>query len=180
MSIEASNIRIAGKDDFDAVSRVGTASFRAAYEGSCSTTELEGHLAKNFSESIVREQLRNPRVTYLLAVVDRVPAAIAKLRDGATPDAIPSRNAFEIQQFYVSPEHQRIGLGRDLMTAALDVAKNASAEGVWLSVWEKADWAIQFYVSCGFTRVGSADFPMGTTVYHDFLMWRSIMETAGD
>lgn len=176
----ATDIRIAVIDDADAVAEVGAASFRAAYEGSCSTEELEEHVAENFSASIVSEQLRQPGVTYLLAKVQQVPAGIAKLRDGAGPDAIPSRKPLEIQQFYVSPGHQRMGVGADLMRVAWEVAKSASADGVWLSVWENADWAVGFYLSCGFTQVGTTDFPMGSTVYNDFLLWRPVTETAGD
>ena len=178
MTTTALDIRIAGPDDVDAVSRVGAASFRAAYEGSCSSDDLEDHLVENFSASIVREQQRIPAVTYFLATVDRVPAAIAKLRDGAIPDAVPSRKALEIPQFYVSPDYQRIGLGAALMKAVIDIARSTPADGVWLSAWEKADWAINFYLKCGFTQVGTLDFPMGSTVYNDFLMWRYVTKTS--
>jgi ribosomal protein S18 acetylase RimI-like enzyme len=176
----ATDIRIAVVDDADAVAEVGAASFRAAYEGSCSADELEEHLAENFSASIVSEQLCNSGVTYLLATIQQVPAGIAKLRAGASPEAIPSRLSLEIQQFYVSPGHQRMGIGADLMRAAWDVAKSASVDGVWLSVWENANWAVGFYLSCGFTQVGTIDFSMSATVYNDFLMWRPVTENAGD
>ena len=40
MSIAAPNIHIAGLDDADAISKVGLASFRAAYAGTCSSEDL--------------------------------------------------------------------------------------------------------------------------------------------
>lgn len=172
MGIAAAQIRLAGAEDVNALCRVGTASFRAAYAGTSSAEELHAHLEENFSAPVVTEEVDKPGVSYLLATVEEKVGALAKLCVSDIPAAIPSRNAIEIRQFYVAPEQQRMGLGGQLMDAALNYAALMSAEGVWLSVWDEADWAVKFYLGHGFTKVGTIDFPMGSTVYNDFLMWR--------
>jgi len=173
-------VRVADSEDAEYLSEIGFASFRAAYEGSCSTAELEGHLAMNFAATVIREQLQQPGHTYLLATVDSGPAGFVKLRDANTPEEIPGRSALEIQQFYVSPNHQRLGLGGRLMQAALGIVKEDSFAGAWLSVWENAGWATSFYLGHGFKKVGTANFTIGSTVHNDFLMWRAVANTSED
>jgi len=166
------DIQVADSGAADDLSYVGMASFRAAYEGTCSAQELTDHLQQNFSAAVIREQINSPCCTYVLVTVDGLPGAFAKLRDGDVPGAIPDRPALEVQQFYVAPTQQRLGLGGRLMTAVLDVANERSIAGVWLSVWENADWATSFYLRHGFEQVGTTKFVMGSTVHNDFLLWR--------
>ena len=57
------------------------------------------------------------------------------------------------------------------MDHAIVIAKQRSDEGVWLSVWQEADWAIKFYEAYGFRIVGTTDFWLGESKYMDYLMW---------
>jgi len=168
--------RVAGVDDVAALAEIGYASFRAAYEGTCSTEDLVAHLDDHFSDTAIRAELKSPGRTYLMATADGVPAALAKLRVGDRPAAVPQENVLEIQQFYVSPDHQRLGLGKWLMDVVFNVARETVVSGVWLSVWEDADWAVKFYLSRGFKQVGTADYPLGSTVYNDYLMWYPLLD----
>ena len=169
-------IRVAMVEDGAALAEIGYASFREAYEGTCSTEDLYVHLHGYFSAAAIREELLCPGRTYLMATVDEEPAAFVKLREGENPDAVPQKNVLEIQQFYVSPDHQRLGLGGRLMDVVFDFARESAVGGFWLSVWEDADWAVQFYLDRGFEQVGTADFPLGSTVYNDYLMWCPVLE----
>ena len=45
-----------------------------------------------------------------------------------------------------------------LLDAVLANAGAASATGVWLGVWEHADWAKKFYFKAGFIEVGTHEF----------------------
>jgi ribosomal protein S18 acetylase RimI-like enzyme len=74
----------------------------------------------------------------------------------------------------VQPEQQRYGVGGYLLEAVFDYVREKAAEGVWLSAWEDANWAVDFYHKHAFATVGTTGFRLGETVYIDFLMWRPV------
>ena len=72
------------------------------------------------------------------------------------------------------PEQQRAGIGGSLIDAAARFARDKAADGIWLSVWRDAPWAVNCYRKNGFEVVGTAEFKLGRTVYKDLLMWRPV------
>jgi ribosomal protein S18 acetylase RimI-like enzyme len=168
------NTRIAGPGDADALSEIGRTSFRTAYGPHSSTQDTDAYLEECFSPAAIRGELAKSDVSYLLATVNNLPAGLVKMRGGDAPDAIPAANVREIHQLYISPSQQRFGVGAKLLDAALHYAATDSADGVWLTVWDEADWAINFYLKHRFRQVGTIDFTVGSTVYNDFLMWRPL------
>ncbi len=109
---------------------------------------------------------------YLLALVDGEAAGFAKLRERGGPDCVPEPRAVELQQLYVAPDLQRFGVGAKLIEAVLKWVQDCSLPGVWLSVWERADWATSFYRKVGFEALGEAEFRVGKTCYRDLIMYR--------
>ena len=161
-------------DDALALSDIGAASFRAAYGDCTAAQDTDVYLEEYFSPAAIRGEMEKSDVTYLLATANELPAGLVKMRRNDIPDGIPGANVREIQQFYISPSHQRIGIGAKLMGAALRFAETNSVDVVWLTVWEDADWAINFYLKHHFNQVGNIDITVGSTVYNDYLMWRSV------
>jgi ribosomal protein S18 acetylase RimI-like enzyme len=99
-----------------------------------------------------------------------VVAGFLKLRHGAIPSQVPLANGIEVQQLYVAPDQQRKGVGRLLSDRSVAVAQEQGADGLWLSVWQEADWAVNFYRAYGYRTVGTADFWLGKSHFTDFLM----------
>ncbi len=165
------SVRVAGEDDVAALTAIGDSSFRAAYASWSEPDDLEAHLAEHFSEPAVRAALLSPGGRYLLASVDGAAAGFVKIRNGEHPVQLPSSNVLELAQVYVHPDKQRFGIGGKLLAAAFDYAREQAADGVWLSVWEDAPWAVNCYLKYGFEQVGTVDFQLGGATYNDLLMW---------
>lgn len=166
------NIREAGIDDVDTLSAIGHASFRKAYENWSHPDDLVAHLDAFFSVEAIQKEMQLPGHNYLIAVNQDTAAGFVKIRESARPDEVPATRALELHQVYVMPEQQRFGIGGLLIEAAADYARDKAADGIWLSVWEKAPWAVNCYRKYGFEEVGKTDFQLGRTVYTDLLMWR--------
>lgn len=167
-------IREAGIDDVAALSAIGHASFRAAYENWSEPDDLVAHLEDFFSEVAIRAAMDIPGCRYLLALNGDVPAGFTKIREGTRPDEIPAVRALELHQVYVMPDQQRFGIGGRLIDAATSYAQEQSAGGVWLTVWEDAPWAVNCYRKYGFEQVGTMDFKLGQSTYNDLVMWRPV------
>lgn len=169
MQSAAISIRAAGLDDAEAVAAIGASSFRDAYAPHSEPDDLEAHLAEFFTAAAIRAAL--PHCGYLLASVGPLPAGIAKYRNAALPTDGGAVDAIELQQLYVLASQQRHGLGRRLVDALLAIARQQGKSGIWLTAWQEADWALNFYRRLGFVKVGVTDFTLGATSYVDDLLW---------
>jgi ribosomal protein S18 acetylase RimI-like enzyme len=167
-------IREAGIHDVDALATIGSSSFRDAYQEHSNAADLEAHLQRYFIAVAVRSEIEQHARRYLLASVNNQASGIAKFRDAACPVPGGKADAVELQQLYVLAQMQGHGLGRRLVQQLINIAQEKQATGIWLSVWEFADWAVGFYEKNGFSVVGTTDFTLGATTYNDLLMWMSL------
>lgn len=167
-------IRDAGIDDVDVLAEVGGHSFVETYAASSGRNDIEAHVDQYFGAAAVRREIEQHRGRYILALVDGSPGGFAKYRDADCPTDAGLTNPVELQQLYVLQRRQRLGLGGRLVSAVFEKAEQRKASGVWLSVWQDADWAVSFYRKTGFNVVGTAAFALGSTNYDDFVMWRPI------
>jgi len=112
------------------------------------------HVRSSFGESIQREELADPAITYLLLEVGEHLAAFAELKAGSVDPSVQGESPLEIQRFYVDHTYHGVGLAPRLMDACMKEAKAQGAQVVWLGVWERNPRAIRFYEKCGFVDVG--------------------------
>jgi ribosomal protein S18 acetylase RimI-like enzyme len=171
--VSSIKIREADNGDIKDLSEIGHASFQKAYEAWSHPDDLVAHLDAFFSEEAILREMQLPGHNYLIAVNDEVAAGFVKIRENTRPEEVPATRALELHQVYVLPEQQRFGIGGSLIKAAADFARSKAADGIWLSVWEDAPWAVNCYRKYGFETVGTTEFQLGRTVYIDLLMWRS-------
>jgi ribosomal protein S18 acetylase RimI-like enzyme len=174
VSDAAIDVRRAGPDDAEILSRIGTRSFRNAYEGTASAEDLLSHLDDFCGPEVVRTELNRPGRWYLLASIGGEPAGFVKIRDGESPECVKAGKVLELQQVYVAPDKQRHGLGAHLIDAALNLGGFMGVSGFWLSVWQEAPWAVNAYSKYGFEKVGTAEFRLGSTVHTDWVMYKGL------
>ena len=174
MSDTAIDVRRAGPDDAEVLSRIGTRSFRNAYQDAASAEDLLSHLDDYFAPEAVQTELDRPGRWYLLASIGGEPAGFVKIRDVESPECVKAGKVLELQQVYVEPDKQRHGLGAHLIDAALNLGSFMGVSGFWLLVWQEAPWAVNAYTKYGFEKVGTAEFRLGNTVYTDWVMYRAV------
>ena len=59
----------------------------------------------------------------------------------------PVRDVTLVRHIYVLPEHQRKGIGSELLS---HLTRIATGQQILVGTWEAADWAIRFYEKHGF------------------------------
>lgn len=162
--------------DDAALSMAGERLFVQAYGRYSPPDDLAVHVREHFGRNRVAAELQKPDVRYMIARGSDAIAGFVKIRSGAAPEAIPCADAVEVQQLYVDAAWQRKGVGRALMDWAVAAAREQRRAGLWLSVWQDADWATDFYKSYGFRQVGTAAFWLGRTRFEDDLMWLDLVD----
>ena len=88
------------------------------------------------------------------------------------PEVRPEAHG-EIERIYVLSSQQGKGVGRKLMTIALDyLDERYGQEPQWLGVWSQNHRAQALYRSYGFDKIGEYEFPVGETRDHEFIFCR--------
>ncbi len=75
-----------------------------------------------------------------------------------SPAPVSGCSDVEISTFYVQPRHHGKGIGKRLLSAALDHCRDASVSSVWLTTNAGNDPAIEFYLAKGFEHIGETHF----------------------
>ncbi|MGI8664690.1 MAG: GNAT family N-acetyltransferase [Jatrophihabitans sp.] len=92
-----------------------------------------------------------------LALVDRQPIGMIVARTITNADADAEVPTAEINAMWVAPEQRGSGVGRGLVTAALDWARAGHQQLVRLRVTSGNDAAIRLYEQQGFTPTGRTE-----------------------
>ncbi|MBF2717659.1 GNAT family N-acetyltransferase [Agrobacterium vitis] len=83
---------------------------------------------------------------------------------GSVAPATPYSDT-EISTLYVQPQHQRQGVGKELLKEVRHFCAQTDRPDVWLSVNAKNERAIKFYSRCGFEKFGETNYRIGDQTY---------------
>jgi ribosomal protein S18 acetylase RimI-like enzyme len=164
--------------DAEALAEAGERLFVQAYGDYSRPDDLQAHVEQYFGRDSIASELQKPGVSYTTAYEGDAIAGFIKITRGRAPDTVAAARAIEVQQLYVDANHQRKGIGRMLMDRAVATAREEGQAGLWLSVWQDADWATGFYEAYGFRRIGTAEFWLGRSCFMDYLMWLAIEDAS--
>jgi GNAT superfamily N-acetyltransferase len=81
----------------------------------------------------------------------------------------PVANALYVLGLAVAPEARRASVGRRLMEASKDIAREWPATALWLDAYEHAAGAGRFYSNCGFQARGTAVHEGMTLRFYEWL-----------
>lgn len=165
-------LRPATAMDADALSRLATDSFVAAFGHLYKPGDLQAFLDEYRTPERYRTDLANPARRVQLAEVDGKPAAYCLIVIGEDfderPEPRPARPVF-LSQLYCAPGMSGHGLGAALMDWAIAEARAEGADALQLSVFSENFGAQRFYRRYGFEHVADIDFWVGNHRDDEFL-----------
>ena len=160
------------------------------YQETFSDTNSEALLQQYYKESLNIEklsaQLQNTNSEfYFLYVVPTTPegqsesnntdaklAGFLKLNVDDAQTDIHDPNALEVEKIYILKDFLSQGLGKELISFAIERANKKDKKYLWLGVWEHNFPALGFYQKMGFKQFGEHDFNMGGDIQKDLLLKR--------
>ena len=167
-------IRRAVSADAEMLAQLGARTFTEAFGPGNTKANLAAHLASNFTVARLTEELADPSSRYVVAEIEGEPVGYAKLHWGDAPDSVQEPQQVELSRIYVSADRQGAGVGQALMQRCIDEAREAGAEAIWLSVWQRNPRAVAFYLKWGFRQVGEKIFMVGWDPQTDWVMERDL------
>jgi diamine N-acetyltransferase len=123
--------------------------------------DILDYLDEHYNEEKVRSFFDDQNIVGFVAEVDDVLAGYEK-----TLYAREEKRLY-VQQLYILPQYQRLGIGKQLMAFAAEHAKTYDLDRVWLGVMVDNSAALLWYQNLGYQIIEKAPFTLGkTTVEH--------------
>jgi ribosomal protein S18 acetylase RimI-like enzyme len=168
------SIRQATKEDAILIADLSQQTFYDTFAVDNTKEDMDIFLQKQFTKGRLLLEVGAPENTFLLAYDKEDVVGYVKLREGKHPKSLGTKNALEIARLYAVTGHIGKGVGKALMQASIDIAKERGKEVIWLGVWDKNLRAISFYQRWGFEKFDEWDFLLGTDVQNDWLMKKQL------
>jgi len=161
--------------DEPALSLVGGASFLEAFADILNGDDILAHFHKNHSVETYAKYMALPtgRITIAESAPGNAPVGYIVCCEPDLPVDITSED-YELRRIYLLHRFQGLGIGKALMDAAIEHARDLGRKRLVLGVYGKNHDAIRFYEKCGFTQIGERYFTVGATTHHDAVMARPI------
>jgi diamine N-acetyltransferase len=136
--------------------------------------ELADYCLRFFNLEMVRKELENPKLTYLIAEFEGNAVGFAELREGKKIECMEGKNAIEIQRIYVIEPMKGKGIGKALIEKCCEIGREKGYKTIWLGVWDKNVEAQKFYQKIGMENVGLTDFSDGKNEFLNFVFAKEI------
>jgi diamine N-acetyltransferase len=162
--------RDARPEDAADLADIGRDTFSETFGHLYPPAHLRSYLDTTFTLDTMRADLADPDTEVRIAFAGRRMIAYCKLGPLKLPIAPDPEPALELHRIYVSSARQGVGVGRILLSWAIDRARQRGARSLFLGVWKQNDKAIAVYASRGFAAVGDYKFRVGETLDDEIIM----------
>ena len=141
------------------------------YSPSNLTTPIHGvSWVNNTINSIIYFATSATNSVFYFAELDNQVIGYLKLNFGGAQTELKDNKALEIERIYVTKAFHGKKVGQLLYNKAIEVAKEKSADYIWLGVWEENQKALQFYKKNGFVEFDKHVFVLGDDAQTDLMM----------
>jgi ribosomal protein S18 acetylase RimI-like enzyme len=168
-------ISMGGVAEAELIADLSRRTFYDAFAPQNTPENMEQFMQTQFTHEYLMKQVGAPRNTFLLAWLDDQPVGYARLYEGTElPRGIAGTNSIEVARIYAEQSVIGKGIGKALMEACINVAREKNKQWIWLGVWEHNHRAINFYEKMGFEIFDRHIFLLGRDVQYDWWMRRKL------
>ncbi len=165
------NIITVQQSDNQALLDIGYKTFYESFGPPINKEEdIQDYLNNNFTLEKINKELQNPNSEFYFATIDTQIVGYLKVNYANAQTENVAGNTLEVERIYVIKGLRGKKIGLYLLEKAISLAKQKSAELVWLGVWKENTKAIKFYKKNGFVTFDEHQFVLGTSIQTDFMM----------
>jgi ribosomal protein S18 acetylase RimI-like enzyme len=156
--------------EIDQLQRISRQTFSETFSTGNTEENMRKYLEEGFSSEKLTSELNNPNSAFYFAMLDNTVIGYLKLNLGQAQTELKDDKAVEIERIYVLKAYHGKRIGQLLYEKAIQVARQANADYVWLGVWEENPRAIRFYEKNGFVEFDKHIFRLGNDEQTDIMM----------
>jgi ribosomal protein S18 acetylase RimI-like enzyme len=163
-------------DEVEALRQIAYETYDQTFRPLNTIETIEKYLEEAFNREKLLEELSNPKSNFFFLYADGELSGYLKVNEAPAQSDLNDPDSLELERIYVRKESQGKGLGKVLITYAIQIAGERAKQYVWLGVWERNINAIAFYKKMGFTVAGTHTFRMGDEIQQDLIMKKVLEE----
>ena len=156
--------------DLNELSEIGRKTFSETFSAGNSEENIESYLEEKFSVKQLTGELTNNDSSFYFSLIDDRVVGYLKVNFGKAQTELKGDTGAEIERIYVLKEFHGKKVGQFLYDKAIEVAKEANTDYIWLGVWEENPRAINFYKKNGFVEFDKHIFNLGGDLQTDIMM----------
>ncbi|HEV7620604.1 MAG TPA: GNAT family N-acetyltransferase [Flavisolibacter sp.] len=156
--------------DIDQLQKIGRQTFNETFSAGNTEENMKKYLEDGFSIEKLTSEFNDPYSEFYFAEFDGNIIGYLKLNFGLSQTELKDDKALEIERIYVLKEFHGKKVGQLLYDRAMQIAKRANADYIWLGVWDQNPRAISFYKKNGFIEFDKHIFKLGEDEQTDIMM----------
>ncbi|MEW9110054.1 GNAT family N-acetyltransferase [Cytobacillus gottheilii] len=161
-------------EDLQTLQEISIETFNATFKDQNSPENMKAYLERAFNLKQLEKELSNNSSQFFFVYFNNEIAGYLKINTNDAQSEEMGNDSLEIERIYIRNKFQGHGIGKYLLTKAIEIAMERNKSKVWLGVWEKNENAIGFYKKMGFVQTGSHPFYMGDEEQMDFVMVKTL------
>lgn len=168
--MEKTEIRKVTPDDIKQLQEIGRKTFTETFSDTNTEENMKRYLDKSFSSRKLITELNDKNSEFYFAICGSNIIGYLKLNCGQSQTEIKDAKSLEIERIYVLKKFHGKNIGQLLYDKAIQIARQANADYIWLGVWERNLRAISFYRKNGFVEFDKHIFKLGNDEQTDIMM----------
>jgi len=132
--------------------------------------DVRQYMESHFSLGAMQADIADPQTEIRVAFAGRRMVGYCKLGAVTLPGEAEPLPSLQLHRIYVSRARQGVGVGRILLTWAIERARQRGAKSLWLRVSHGARFTIRVYESRGFQTMGEAPVQVGSSTDTERMM----------
>lgn len=148
----------AGEKDYQLLSELAKQTLLESHANSPAAEGLNNYVRENYSEAVLKDELRDERNIYHIIYYKDRAAGYSKIIFDTPYEQSEIKNITKLERLYLLEEFYDMKLGLELFKFIVELSKGNLQEGIWLYTWKENYRAIKFYKKNGFIITGSYNF----------------------
>ncbi|MGM0877818.1 MAG: GNAT family N-acetyltransferase [Bacillota bacterium] len=169
------NIKKCTLEDSRKLQEISYETFNETFKHQNSPENMNAYLERAFNLKQLEKELSNISSQFFFVYFNNEVAGYLKVNTNDAQSEEMDDESLEIERIYIKNKFQKEGLGKYLITKALEIAIERDKKKIWLGVWEKNKNAIAFYKKMEFVQTGAHSFYMGDEEQMDFIMTKTLI-----
>lgn len=137
---------------------------------------MRHYIENSLSLENLREELSDPNMLFYFALINHSIVGYLKVNLSHAQTELKDTRSVEIERIYILKEFYGKQVAQRLYEKAVQIAREARADYIWLGVWEENHRAIGFYKKLGFTAFSKHTFQLGNDAQTDIMMKLDLRE----
>lgn len=160
--------------DAAALADIARQTFVDTYGPYTDPEDVRLHCEKSFSVEQQSKEIADPNYHVLLCFQGEELIAFTQVVKRDPPACVTQDKTICLYRYYVKKEWHGKGIATPLLEQIEQLAREAGADYLWLSMWAPNQRAKAYYLKVGFEEVGFMEYHFGTKVEQDLVLLKRL------